>query len=240
MPDENPPQQAIESAENPSLSTGETKSKREIVEQTIQALTRRELNAPETPKSALQPAPSASDETPWILQQFFNGEIDLVEELSTRFPNIPVMSVIHFRSLGKRTGRGVATLVAQDGSAQMVIDADKTTKVIQMSFTLGSMLTLKFTLNELSDLDRSRWLELMRRDHGGMAFLWGPSRWESDYLICVSRKYFINFYAFSPHNFEAAIRMTPDVIRKLLEWLEEFWQVESTDTDVDTPDLLTW
>jgi hypothetical protein len=77
----------------------------------------------------------------------------------------------------------------------------------------------------LSELDCNYWLERMRRDGGGLAFLWSQARWEQDYLICVVRKYFTEFYAFAPttHNTEAATRLTPDVTTKLLKWLETFW-----------------
>lgn len=183
--------------------------------------------------------PVQVEDIPWTLQQFFNGEIDLETELATRFDGMPLMSQIKFRSLGSQTGRGVATISAPDGSAQVVFDADKNNKVVHMSFTLGSMLTLRFSLTDLSNDARQRWLDLMKRDEGGLTFLWGPARWEKDYLICVTRKYFTNLYAFSPHNFNAAIRMTPEVTRKLLDWMNEYWQGDGEDED-DTPHLLTW
>jgi hypothetical protein len=176
--------------------------------------------------------------TPWTLQQFFNGEIDLDVELAKRFPTMPVMSSIHFRNLGTQSGRGVATLTSGDEGVRVIIDADAKSRVVQMSFTFGSMITLRFNLDDLSDMDRSRWLELMRREEGGLAFLWGPSRWQKDYLICVSRKYFTNLYAFSPRNFEAAIRMTPAILEQLLNWLEQFWK--QTNDKKDEPPLLTW
>ncbi len=184
-------------------------------------------------------AAAQGDDAPWTLQQFFNGEIDLDTELNKRFPTMPMMSMVKFRTLGSHSGRRVATLASQDGSASLTFDGDRTTKVIQMSFTLGSMLTLRFTLDELSELDRTRWLELMRRDEGGLAFLWGQSRWANDYMICISRKYFTNFYAFSPHSFEAAVRLTPSVMQQLLDWLEELWSA-TPPPDETPPPLLTW
>lgn len=180
-----------------------------------------------------------NDDAPWTLQQFFNGEIDLDAELAKRFPTMPMMSMVKFRTLGSHSGRRVATLSSQDGSASLTFDGDTATKMIHMSFTLGSMLTLRFTLNELSDLDRSRWLELMKRDEGGLAFLWGQTRWSNDYVICIARKYFTNFYAFSPHNFEAAVRLTPGVIRQLLDWIEDIWSA-GPPADETPPTLLTW
>lgn len=189
------------------------------------------------PETAMT-APS-NDEAPWTLQQFFNGDIDLDAELAKRFPTMPMMSMVKFRTLGSTSGRRVATLSSQDGSASLTFDGDMATKVVQMSFTLGSMLTLRFTMNDLSDLDRARWLELMRREEGGLAFLWGQARWANDYVICIARKYFTNFYAFSPHNFEAAVRFTPSVVGQVLDWLEEVW-TSGPPPEETPPTLLTW
>jgi len=179
-----------------------------------------------------------SGSAPWALQQFFNGEIDLDRELAARFPNVPLMSTIRFRSLGAKSKRGVATLATQDGVASTLVEADAGTKAVQVSFSFGSMLTLRFRLEDLSDVDRSRWLELMRREQGGLAFLWGQSRWENDYVICIARKHYTNLYAFSRREFEAAIRMTPDVARQLVDWLDSMWKPEAP-TDAP-PKLLTW
>jgi hypothetical protein len=129
-------------------------------------------------------------------------------------------------------------LSTQDGTTTLILDADSTTRVVQLSFTVNSSLTLRFVLNDLTNMDRTRWLGLMRRDQGGLAFLWGPSRWQHDYLICISRQHFTNLYAFSPHNFEAAVRMTPDITGKVLDWLEKFWQEDPPETE--PPRLLTW
>lgn len=180
----------------------------------------------------------ASGVPPWTLQQFFNGEIDLDIELSKRFPNMPVLSLIRFRTLGTQSGRSVATLMTQDEAVSVVFDADTKSKVIQISFTFGSMITLRFVIDDVGEMDRERWLELMRREQGGLAFLWGPHRWDKDYVICISRKYFTNLYAFSPRNFEASIRMTPAVTKALLDWLETFWDTDNKDNK--PPELLTW
>ncbi len=175
---------------------------------------------------------------PWTLQQFFDGEIDLDVELSKRFPSIPVMSTIRFRNLGSKTTRGVGTLSTQDGAASLIVDVDSETRIVQLSFTYGSMLTLRFTLDNLSSMDQSRWIELMRRKDGGLAFLWGAERWEQDYLICIGRKYFTNLFAFSPHSFEAAVRLTPEVATQLLGWLEGFWT--EPPAAEEPPQLITW
>lgn len=198
-----------------------------------------EMNRAVDKTISTSPSRELTSEPPWTLEQFFNGEIDLDVELTKRFPTMPMMANINFRTLGTKSGRKVATLNTQDNSASLVIDADMSSKVIQMSFTLGSMLTLRFSLAQLSDMDRTRWVDLMRRDQGGLAFLWGPNRWASDYLICISRKNHTNFYAFSPNNFEAGIRLTPPVMKQLLDWLDEVWS-EIIAEDDDSSPLLTW
>jgi hypothetical protein len=176
-------------------------------------------------------------ELPWTLQQFFSGEIDLYAELSERFPNMPLMSTFHKRSLG--TKRGVATLGMQDGSAAVMVETDSATKILQLSFTYSSMLTLRFRYDDLSNDSRAYWLENMRREAGGRAFLGGQSRYERDLLICFPRKYFTNLYAFSPNHFEAAARLTPEVTRKLLDWLESYWKPDAPGEDAPRP-LTTW
>lgn len=161
---------------------------------------------------------------PWTLQQFFNGELDLDVELVKRFPNMPLLSTIHFRELGAKSQRGVATLSTQDGLATVLADVNGANKSVQFSFTYGSMLTLRFVLDHLSDMDRTRWLDLMRREKGGMAFLWSEARWRKDYIICIKRRYFTSLLAFSPHGTEAGARLTRDVTTKLTNWLEAFWK----------------
>lgn len=220
-----------------NLKTQESQQIKTISEEQEKAITLKRKEIKPQSEDALT---GSRDETPWTLQQFFDGEIDLDKELSKRFPTMPPMTTIKFRTLGSRSGRKVATLMTQDGNATVIFDADVDTKTVQMSFTYGSMLTLRFSLRNLNDSDRSRWLELMRREQGGLAFLWGPSRWNEDYLICISRKYSTNFYAFSPNSFESAIRMTDSVTEELLNWLEEIWTAEPEPEDDDDSPLLTW
>ncbi len=160
---------------------------------------------------------------PAILQRFFAGEIDLDVELGRRFSNAPLMAQIALRPADPGTAsRGTAELMTQDKGASLIVDFNKITGVLELSYTLGSMLTLRFTLSNLPEVDRRRWLELMRREQG-IAFLWSRARWERDYMIFVVRKYNIHAYAFSPNGIEAAVRMTPEVLRAYLDWLEGFW-----------------
>lgn len=190
---------------------------------------------PAATESRMIPQPDAP---PWTLQQFFEGEIDLDVELSKRYPSLPMMSRLKFRTVGARSRRRVATLTTQDEAAQLVIDADVETKVIQLAFTMGSMLTLRFTIQGLSDIDRTRWLDLMRRDEGGLAFLWGPARWEKDYAICITRQYQTSIFAFSPNQFDAGIRMTASATESVIDWLTTLWDDDTPDED--SQQILTW
>lgn len=198
-----------------------------------------DANTPAAVAESPTMTPPSTDTTPWPLQQFFAGDIDLDVELSQRFQNMPVLSRISFREMGEKSKRGVATMLNQDGAAQVIIDVDAATHMMQLSFTYGAMLTLRYRMVDLSDMDRQRWVELMRRDQGGLAFLWGASRWEKDYVICVSRRYFTNWYAFSPNGFESAVRVTPDVTKQLLKWLEGYWKPAKQEAETSSS-LLTW
>src|SRR5690606_15769189 len=80
---------------------------------------------------------------PWALQHYYDGEIDLVRELSQRFPQVPVMSLINLRQVGHGMPRGVATLSTQDGAASVVIEVDQQSQATQFSFVLSSMLALR-------------------------------------------------------------------------------------------------
>lgn len=186
------------------------------------------------------PLTSNRDETPWTLQQFFDGEIDLEQELTKRHPTVPAMTRIKFRTLGTNSGRKVATLSTQDGNATLIVDADTASKVVQLSFNYGTMMTLRYSLQALSQNNRERWLELMRREKGGMAFLWNENRWQNDYIICVSREVSTHIFAFSPHNFESTVRLTKDITEQLLNWLEDIWNTDPNPPNDDDAPLLTW
>ena len=172
---------------------------------------------------------------PWIIQQHMNGAIDLDAELAARYPNMPLMSLIHVRALdGGR--RGVAMLSTQDGAANVSAEADMDTRSLSLAFTHSSMLTLRFHLRNTSDLDRQTWVDATRREDGTSALLWGRNRWTSDYVVSASRKHFTNLYAFSPNQIEAAARVKSEVMRKLLDWLETFWNTPASDRG----SLTTW
>lgn len=166
---------------------------------------------------------SAFKQVPLTLQPFFKEDVNLNAELIRRFPSMPLMSVIKFRTLYSEQERGVATLSSQDGSAALIVDVSHEDDDIQFSFTYGSMLSLRFYLRELSDLDKRAWLESMENRINEVVFLWGQSRWEQDYVIAVPHKYYISLLAFSQNSFEAAVRMTPEVAQSLFDWLREYW-----------------
>jgi hypothetical protein len=173
---------------------------------------------------------------PWILQRHFDGEIDLDRELNARFYAMPVLSTIKTNRLDAR--HATAMMTTQDGAAALRVDVDLNENLTDLVFSLRSMLAFKFTLTALGDNHRARWLDLMQHTTGRPAFLWGPTRWDSDYLITVSHQYYTNLYAFSSQHFEAGARMTPDVKNQLLDWLKALWQpVSSEDTG---PILTTW
>ncbi len=160
---------------------------------------------------------------PLILQRFFTGEIDLDTELGKRFNGAPLLSQIRLNpARAGHSPRGTAAMATQDDYAALTVDVNRISGVLELSFTLGAMLSLRFELSNLPEVDRHRWLDLMRREQG-IAFLWSRARWERDYLIFVVRKYNIRAYAFSPHGYEAAVRLTPDVLTAFLDWLEGYW-----------------
>ncbi|GAB4575976.1 MAG: hypothetical protein Kow0077_30160 [Anaerolineae bacterium] len=160
---------------------------------------------------------------PVVLQRFFTGEIDLDTELSRRFNGAPLLSYINLRPRNPgRSPRGTAEMISQDQGAALIVDINRITGVMELGFTLGAMLSLRFELSNLPEVDRRRWLDLMRREQG-IAFLWSRARWERDYMIFIVRRYNIRAYAFSPNGYEAAVRMTPEVLTTFLDWLEGYW-----------------
>ncbi len=167
------------------------------------------------------PAPPAG--APLILQHFFDGAMDLDKELTARFANMPLLSVIRVRQFGGRVRSGAALMTAQDGSAAVIVEVDAASKDVQFTYTLGGMLALSFELRSLSDMDRAHWIEPMRRENSEVAFLWNQARWENDYLICAAHKHHTNLFAFSSHHTQAAARLTTDVSRKLLNWIAGYW-----------------
>jgi hypothetical protein len=160
---------------------------------------------------------------PWALQHYFDGEGDPIKELASRYPQVPMLSLFHTRQVGTRTPRGLATLATQDGAGSVIVEMDMLSQALQFTFVQNSMLALRFTLGALTELDTAQWLEGMRGDTGEAAFLWNETRWNSPYLISAAQKNFSTLFAFSPQQIEAAARLTPEVTRKLLDWLERGW-----------------
>ncbi|MFN8528948.1 MAG: hypothetical protein U0670_10080 [Anaerolineae bacterium] len=179
-----------------------------------------EAAAPMGMTSGMAAAPTNA---PLMLQHFFEGSIDLDKELTARFANLPLLSVIRVRQFNGKVRSGSAILSSQDGSASALVEVDTASRDANFTFTLNGMLALTFQLSRLSDMDRAHWLDPMRRENGEIAFLWNQERWESDYLICTSHKHFTNLFAFSTHHVAAAARLTTDTSRKFLDWIAGYW-----------------
>ncbi len=162
-------------------------------------------------------------QSPLTLKQFLRGEIDLDTELARRFARAPLMATIHRSPQDTRpASRSIAMLTTQDQSAMLTVDVYNEDEVTEATFTLNHMLALRFRLSNLTDYDRRRWLDLMRRN-AGVAFLWNSRRWEDDYAIFVLRPHYVRLYAFSPRQLEASVRITHPVMRQLIDWLEIRW-----------------
>lgn len=163
---------------------------------------------------------------PWLLELYYRAETDLNRELVARFPHMPVLSLMHTRVLGDKLKLHSATLSAQDGAASVILEVDEASKAASFTYVLNSMLAFRFTLGNLTDKDRAQWLQEMRAERGEIAFLWDQNRWEHDYLIGVSFKNYTNLFAFSPSHVEAGARLTSEVSRKLLTWLQALWKAD--------------
>ncbi len=174
---------------------------------------------------ASEPEPALPAALPWALQLYFDGEIDLNKVLAGHFPQVPVMSTMHVGEIGRKNRLAVAALSTQDGAASLIAEVDVPSLAVQFTFVQGSMLALRFAPDKLTTADRAQWIAGLRRESGEVAFLWDQARWTSDYLIAVSSKTFTNVFAFSPHHVEAAARLTPDVTRKLVDWLAKYWGI---------------
>lgn len=174
-------------------------------------------------RDSAPPSSAPPSVVPWTLQHYYDGEIDLIKELAGRFPQVPLMSLINLREVGVKNRREVATISTQDGAASLIAEVDALSRAVQFTFTLNSMLGLRFCPGKLSAMDREGWLDTMRREAGEVAFLWDAGRWQHDFLIGAAHKNFTQVFAFSPNHVEAAARLTPDVAHKLLDWLESAW-----------------
>ena len=163
------------------------------------------------------------DQAPVTIKQFLRGEVDLDTELSRRFANAPLLTSIgRYPEDAQPASRATATMVSQDNFATLTFDLYEDQDLLEATFTVSNMLAQRFHMPEIGSYDKRRWLELMRRE-GGVAFLWTSQRWDSDYLIFVVRPHFLRLYAFSPHRYEASVRLSHDVATRLINWLEMRW-----------------
>lgn len=164
-------------------------------------------------------------DAPMMLRQFFAGEIDLDTDLARRFGNAPLMThcrltPAHRQPLQRRV---TAIFSSNDDAATLMVDAQPGyPDRLVFTFVLFGAIGLRFALAPIQETDRHRWPELMRRENG-ITFLWTQERWEQPYLIFVVREGFGRLYGNSPHGFEAAVRLTPDMCAALVDWLEGIW-----------------
>lgn len=186
----------------------------------------------------LAPQPP-TPEVPWLIGQALNNQVNLAAELAGRFPNIPLLTIIKLRELDTKTGRALAVLTTADGFAMLRIEIDAASRLLEFTFSYGSMLGMRFQIDGLSNKDRTHFLDRMRIEGDHTAFLWGETRWARDYLFGVSRwqgkHHFINLYAFSRQNTEAAVRLKPDVTEQLMDWLQIHWKEDEQPTEEQTP-----
>ncbi len=169
---------------------------------------------------------SIQSSAPYLLQGFFTGKLDLDVELVRRYPSPPLLSNMTFAPKpGLHRKHGFAQFASQDTSSVMTIEIHSTSgAALEVSYLLYSMIGVHFTLGEISEASRKRFLELIQRPNG-IAFLWTRERWEHDYIIFVVRDRFARMYAFGPGRVEAACRLTPDGIVQLHTWLTGFWEL---------------
>jgi hypothetical protein len=165
---------------------------------------------------------SVQTTAPFLLQQFFTGNIDLDVELARRYPGSPLLSSSSFTAEpGKSAQHGFAMFSSQDNAAALSVEVQDSGE-LSVSFLLQSMIAVRFVIGATSEMYRRRFLELIQR-RTGIAFLWTRERWERDYLIFVVRDHFVRLYAFGPDRFDGACRLTPEALEQLLGWLGNIW-----------------
>ncbi len=179
---------------------------------------------------------SIQTSAPFLLQQFFTGKVDLDVELGKRYPSSPLLSSATFTpEPGKQARHGFSQFSSQDNSSAMSIELHGAAGAFEVSFLLGSMIGVRFTLGAITSSTRNRFLQLLHRPNG-IAFLWTQERWERDYMIFVVRERFARIYAFSPSRFDGACRLTPEGLDQLVLWLTGFWGGEAPLEPLPTPD----
>lgn len=177
---------------------------------------RRDTPAPQPP--ARRTWEPGKEPPAWLLAAM-NGDGGLDRDWAVRYPSMPLMTLMHTG----RDRRAPASLSTQDGAAGLHVAVDEDTRLLSVTYTMGGMLGLRFTTARLSDADRARWIALMRQPGTEPIFLWGHSRWETDFLIFSARTHYVNIYGYSPRGTEAAARMTADVARSLVDWIAARW-----------------
>lgn len=172
------------------------------------------------PAAASAPAipprrPGESDPPAWLVAAM-NGENDLDHDWAARYAGMPLLTLFHTARSG-----AFAMLTTQDGAAGLTVSSDAARQP-SFTYTWGGMIGLRFSPARLTDSDRARWVELMRQPTPEPIFLWGQSRWESDFLICVAHRHYLNVYAYGQGR-EAGIRMTLETAARWVTWLAGRW-----------------
>ena len=99
---------------------------------------------------------------PWLLQQHFAGKVDLAAELTNRYPTWPLMTVIKQKPAKGAHQPSLSTLAAPDGTATLLFEAMPDSHQCQLAYTLSSMLTLRFRMNDLTPVDCAHWLAFIK------------------------------------------------------------------------------
>ncbi|MHB8630247.1 MAG: hypothetical protein ACYDBJ_29235 [Aggregatilineales bacterium] len=181
---------------------------------------------------------SIQSSAPYLLQGFYTGKLDLDVELTRRFPAPPLLSNATFAPKpGQHRKHGFAQFSSQDTAASMTIEIHS--DALEVGFLLYSMIGVRFTLGEIAEAARNRFLELLARPNG-IAFLWTRERWERDYLIFIIRERFTRVYAFGPGRVEAASRLTPDSLEQLRAWLSGFWNPSGDSQPDEARSTFNW
>ncbi len=205
-----------------------------------------EMTVPSRPGMAALPAEdsphtiasrASGTGAPWLIEQHQYGRINIYEELTIRYPSLPLLTIIKTRESRSPSQPTLMVMSAPDGMAGLVAEVKPNTRQLQLAFTYGSVMTMRFVFDELNANVCIDWLDMLRRPQDGTAFLFTEARWEKDYLITVVRKKFACIYGFSRNGFEAAMRMTDEVKNHFHDALRRAWSLEDGEL---TPKVPLW
>lgn len=197
--------------------------------------------------------PPAETPPPWLLQEHYEGRIDLAAELSALYPAPPLVTVFKTHKARANSRFHSASIAGPDGTVTLHVEARADAPQARFTFTLSSMMTLRFAMLNLTEGDCAHWLRAMRwepnrfdarvpgskrvEEHR-LAFLWGQQRWQQDYLLSVVEHKFATLYAFSLNGYEACLRLTRDSKLELHNWLASTWN--TGDLSTQSQQLAGW